>query len=42
MRMRDMFGQATARWVRYEDYACVKDKHGEWHVVPTTKATSVI
>ena len=42
MRMRDMFGQATARWVRYNDYSCVKDKYGELYVVPTMKSKSII
>jgi hypothetical protein len=40
--MRDIFGQATARWVRYNDYECVKDKRGEWYVTPTTKSVSVM
>ena len=42
MSMRDMFGQATARWVRYNDYECVQDNRGEWYVAPARKAESVI
>ena len=42
MKMRDMFGQAAARWVRYNDYACVKDRRGEWHVVPTDKSAPAV
>jgi hypothetical protein len=40
MKMRDIFGQATARWIRYNDYECVQDRNGEWYVVPTAKSIS--
>jgi hypothetical protein len=40
--MRDIFGQATARWIRYEEYECMQDKNGEWYVAPTANTASAV
>jgi len=42
MRARDMFGRATARWIRYAGYEYRKSKDGKLFLVPAQKATSAV
>ncbi len=42
MRVTDMFGQASSRWIRYSDYEANQDKNGEWYIMPTAKAASAV
>ena len=42
MKFADLFGRASARWIRYSDYDARQDKNGEWFITPAKNSTPAV
>ena len=38
MKFVDLFGKATARWIKYSEYDAVQSVSGDWYIIPTKDA----
>ena len=38
MKFADLFGKATARWIKYSEYDAVQTEDGKWYIMPTKEA----
>jgi len=42
MKFAELFGRATARWVKYSEYDAAKGKDGEWYIAPVKGAVQSV
>ncbi|MCL1882333.1 MAG: hypothetical protein FWF81_01080 [Defluviitaleaceae bacterium] len=42
MKFADLFGRASARWIRYSDYDARKNQNGEWFITPAKNSTPAV
>jgi hypothetical protein len=38
MKFKELFGRATARWIKYSEYDEVQTEEGKWYIMPTKDA----
>ena len=38
MKFTELFGKATSRWVKYNEYDSVQAQNGDWYIMPTKDA----
>ena len=38
MKFADLFGKATARWIKYSEYDAMQTEDGKWYIMPTKDA----